>query len=44
MVALAAAFGLPIHAVGVGESAEDLREFNPGEFSRILLGLEEGHS
>lgn len=42
LVALATAFGLPIHAIGVGESAEDLREFDPKEFSRMLLGLEEG--
>jgi len=41
IVALATAFGLPIHAIGVGESAEDLRAFDPTEFSRMLLGLEE---
>lgn len=41
LVALATAFGLPIHAIGVGEGAEDLRAFDPGEFSRMLLGLEE---
>lgn len=41
LVALATAFGLPIHAIGVGEGAEDLRAFDPREFSRMLLGLEE---
>lgn len=44
LVALAAAFSLPIHAIGVGESVEDLREFDPEEFSRTLLGLEERRS
>jgi len=41
LVALATAFGLPIHAIGIGESAEDLRAFDPKEFSYMLLGLEE---
>ncbi len=39
VVALAERFGLPIHAVGVGESAEDLRPFAPAEFAAGLLGL-----
>ncbi len=38
VVALAEAFGLPIHAVGVGEQAGDLRPFVPGEFARGLVG------
>lgn len=39
VVSLAQKFGLPIHAVGVGESAEDLRPFTSHEFARSLLGL-----
>jgi len=37
VVALAEAFGLPVHAVGVGEQAADLRAFVPAEFARGLL-------
>ncbi|MGH7121236.1 MAG: signal recognition particle-docking protein FtsY [Acetobacteraceae bacterium] len=37
VVALAEAFGLPVHAVGVGEQAADLRPFVPEEFARGLL-------
>ncbi len=40
VVALAEAFGLPVHAVGVGERMEDLRAFEAGSFARSLLGLE----
>ena len=38
VVALAEAFGLPIHAVGVGEQAGDLRPFDAGEFASGLVG------
>ena len=38
VVALAEAFGLPVHAVGVGEKATDLRPFDPTEFARGLVG------
>ncbi len=38
VVALAEEFGLPIHAVGVGEQATDLRPFAPSEFARGLVG------
>jgi fused signal recognition particle receptor len=38
VVALAEAFGLPVHAVGVGEQAADLRPFDAGEFARGLVG------
>ena len=41
LVALAQRFGLPVHAVGVGESIEDLRPFDPGQFARSLLGVDE---
>jgi fused signal recognition particle receptor len=39
VVALAETFGLPVHAVGVGEQAGDLRPFDAGEFARGLVGL-----
>ena len=38
VVALAEEFGLPVHAVGVGEQAGDLRPFDPDEFARGLVG------
>jgi fused signal recognition particle receptor len=39
VVSLAEEFGLPIHAVGVGEKIEDLSPFNAEEFSKALMGL-----
>lgn len=39
VVGLAEKFGLPVHAIGVGEAAEDLRPFDAREFSDSLLGL-----
>jgi fused signal recognition particle receptor len=38
VVALAEESGLPVHFVGVGEQAADLRPFDPGEFARGLVG------
>ena len=38
VIALAETFGLPVHAVGVGERASDLRPFDAGEFARGLVG------
>jgi len=35
--ALAKEFGLPIRFVGIGEKAEDLREFDPEAFVDALL-------
>jgi len=40
LVALAERFGLPVHAIGVGESAADLRPFAAEDFARSLMGLE----
>ena len=40
VVALAEKFGLPVHAVGVGEKAGDLRPFDAGEFARGLVGAD----
>ncbi|TNJ48592.1 signal recognition particle-docking protein FtsY [Phaeobacter sp. B1627] len=39
LVALADKFGLPIHAIGVGEQLEDLAPFDPEEFAAALTGL-----
>ena len=39
LVALAEEFGLPIHLIGIGETAEDLQDFNAIAYSRALLGL-----
>lgn len=36
LVAISARFGLPVHAIGVGEGIEDLSEFNAGEFARAI--------
>ena len=38
VVALAQEFGLPVHAVGVGEKASDLRPFDAMEYARGLVG------
>ena len=40
LVALAEKYGLPVHAIGVGESAEDLRPFEARAFARNLMGLD----
>ncbi|XDA99381.1 signal recognition particle-docking protein FtsY [Sulfitobacter sp. LCG007] len=40
LVALADRFGLPIHAIGVGEQVDDLAPFDPEEFAAALTGLE----
>lgn len=40
VVALAEKFNLPVHFVGVGESAEDLRPFTARSFARGLMGLD----
>jgi fused signal recognition particle receptor len=42
VVALAETFGLPVHAVGVGEKAGDLRPFDAGDFARGLVGADAG--
>ena len=39
LVALADRFGLPIHAIGVGEQIDDLAPFDPEEFANALVGL-----
>jgi fused signal recognition particle receptor len=41
VVALAESEALPVHAIGVGEQAADLRPFNPTDFARALVGQED---
>jgi fused signal recognition particle receptor len=41
VVALADQFGLPVHAVGVGESIQDLQPFTAESYARSLVGLED---
>jgi fused signal recognition particle receptor len=40
LVAIAERFGLPIHFIGVGEGADDLRPFEARAFARGLVGLD----
>jgi len=39
LVAIAGKYGLPVHAIGVGESAEDLQAFDARDFARAIAGL-----
>lgn len=39
LVAIAERFALPVVAIGVGESADDLASFDPKQFAEALLGL-----
>jgi len=39
LVACAEKFGLPIHAIGVGESIEDLQPFDAREFADTIAGV-----
>ena len=41
LVALADKFGLPIHAIGVGEQIDDLDAFDPKDFAAALIGAEQ---
>ena len=40
LVGLADQFGLPVHAIGVGEGLRDLRPFEARQYARSLMGLE----
>jgi fused signal recognition particle receptor len=40
LVALAEKFKLPVHAIGVGETAQDFQAFDPKDFARSLMGVE----
>jgi fused signal recognition particle receptor len=41
LVAAAEQFSLPIHAIGVGETLDDLKPFDAGELARAIVGAEE---
>jgi len=41
LVAAAEKYGLPIHAIGIGEQMGDLRPFDPNEVARIIAGVGE---
>lgn len=41
LVAIAEKFRIPVHAIGVGESIEDLQPFDADGFARAIAGLEE---
>lgn len=40
LVAAAEKYGMPIHAIGVGEAIEDLRPFDATEVARIIAGVD----
>src|SRR5437763_2716543 len=40
LVSLAEKYGIPIHAIGIGEGAEDLRPFDARAYARSLVGLD----
>lgn len=40
LIGLADQFGLPVHAIGVGEGIEDLRPFTARDYARSLIGLD----
>ncbi len=39
LVAIASKYGLPVHAIGVGESASDLQSFHAQDFARAIAGV-----
>ena len=40
LIGLADQFGVPVHAIGVGEGIEDMRPFSAKEYAHSLLGLD----
>jgi fused signal recognition particle receptor len=40
LVSLAEKYGIPIHLIGIGEGADDLRPFDAHSYARGLVGLE----
>jgi fused signal recognition particle receptor len=44
LVAIAERFKLPVVAVGVGETVDDLQSFDPRQFADALLALEPSHT
>jgi len=41
IVSLAEKFGLPVHAIGIGEGVDDLRPFMARDYARSLMGFDE---
>jgi fused signal recognition particle receptor len=41
LVAIAERFGLPVHAIGVGEGIDDLQPFDATAFARAIAGLDD---
>ena len=39
LVAIASKYGIPVHAVGVGEGVEDLQSFDARDFARAIAGI-----
>ena len=39
LVAIASKYGIPVHAVGVGEGVEDLQSFDAEDFARAIAGM-----
>jgi fused signal recognition particle receptor len=42
LVAAAQQYGLPIHAIGLGEGLDDLRPFDPREAGEAIAGVVDG--
>ena len=40
LVALAEKFSLPVHVIGVGEQADDMKPFEAADYARSLMGLD----
>jgi len=40
LVAAAERYGLPVHAIGLGEGIDDLKPFDPAEVARAIAGVE----
>jgi fused signal recognition particle receptor len=40
LVSLAEKYGIPIHAIGIGEAADDLHPFEAHAYARSLVGLD----
>lgn len=40
LVAIAERFGMPVHAIGIGEGIDDLQSFDAQDFARAIAGLD----
>lgn len=43
LVAIAEKYKLPIHAIGVGETIEDMQPFDPNDFAKAIAGVAQDH-